>query len=258
MPVRLDSAVRQSLSWWLPVLFLALLLKQHYSVADAMQLQWILRPLAELLGLMTGNAFQRNSNGEWFSISADVRLVKSCAGVNFLLMSLLAYAWVLRPDRRERTQTLVWFGAHLLSLVTISIAAWSTALAANLMRILLAMNLQVDHSIVHAFGLNDSEIHRFIGLAVYLPLLSLQLMAAGRVNRRQVILIPVLLYFLLMVFVPMLNGNAWRNPGLFFTHLLQLGFACALFSALLYLLMLDRRPQPRSLRRHGRSFKTAI
>ena len=201
---------------------------------------------------MSGNAFQRAANGDWFSISADIRLVKSCAGINFMLMSLLAYAWTFRPDERARPQTLVWYGTRVLLLAAISIAAWSTALAANLVRILLAMNLQTDDSLVHTIGLDDSEVHRLIGLAVYLPLLALQMMAAGRANRKQVILLPVLLYLLLMVVVPMLNGNAMRNPELFFNHLLQLGFACTLFSGLLYLLMPNIRDKPGSF---GAKFK---
>ncbi len=234
MRLRFDTEFWQSLLWWLPVFALALLLKHHYSVADTAGLEWMLQPLSDLLAVITGHEFHREMNGEWVSIPADVRLVKTCAGINFMLMSLLAYAWVFRPDRREKPQTAAWFGGHLVLLTAICVAAWITALFANSLRILLAMYLQTDHSILQAAGIAENDIHRFIGLVVYLPLLSLQMLPGRRIGKWQLLFIPGLLYAALMVLVPLLTGNALRNPALFTDHVLQLVVAIALIQGMLY------------------------
>ncbi len=234
MRLRFDKSFWQSLLWWLPVFTLALLLKHHYSVADTAQLEWVLQPLSDLLSLITGYDFHREENGEWVSILADVRLVKSCAGINFMLMSLLAYAWVFRPDRRETPQTSAWFGGHLALLAAVCVAAWITTLFANSLRILLAMYLQTDNSIVQATGIAEGDIHRFIGLAIYLPLLSLQMLPGRRISKRQMLYIPGLLYAALMVLVPLLTGNALRNPELFVDHVLQMVVAIVLIQGMLY------------------------
>ena len=238
---RLNFNNWQSLAWWLPVSTLTLYLKYHYSIAEAGDLQWMLQPLCELIELVTGYEFQQDSNGEWFSHEADVHLVNSCAGINFMLMSLLAYAWVFRPDAQQTQSDYYWLAGHLILIATILLAAWTTALLANALRILLAMALQTDDSVITSLGLSDDEVHRYIGLAVYLPILSLQLLAdKKRTSPRQLILIPVLLYVLTMVLIPLLTGNALLKPGLFFTHIIQLGAGIAFIQGLIFMVVRKR------------------
>jgi exosortase K len=243
MALRIDRNFRQSLFWWLPIFTLALLLKQHYSSADTLELEWILQPLSDLLSLITGNEFHRDTNGDWVSITADVRLVKSCAGINFMLMSLLAFAWTFRPDREEQPQPFVWIGGYTMLLAAICVAAWIMALLANTLRILLAMQLQTEDSVIHALGIDGNRIHRLIGLAVYLPLLTLQLTLGKRVSTGQILCIPVFLYAGLMVLVPLLTGNALRNPALFLEHVSQLVVGVAVTQTGLHLLMRRRQLQ---------------
>ena len=200
------------LAWWVAVLSVALAIKHHYSIASAADLDWMLRPLSLLLEWLSGHPFHRNSLYEWVSESADVRLVKACAGINFLLMSLAAWAWVFRPDRREDTDVPTWVAGQILLLFTVIIAAWTTSLLANCLRILVAMNLPA-----HGDGL-----HRLIGMLVYVPLLSLQLHLGDRGNWKAALAGPVILYLLLMAVVPALTGNAFNNPGQFIEHLLYL------------------------------------
>jgi hypothetical protein len=128
-------------------------------------------------------------------------------------------------------------------LAAICVAALAMTLLANTLRILLAIHLQTDDSILHTLGINGSEIHRLIGLSVYLPLLTLQMMPGKRVGRRQMLSVPILLYAALMVLVPLLTGNAMRNPALFLEHLLQLVIGIAVIQAILHLLM---KPQQRN------------
>ena len=204
------------LAWWLAVLGVALAIKYHYSIATAADLDWMLRPLSLLLEWSSGHPFHRNSLDEWVSESADVRLVKACAGINFLLMSLMAWAWVFRPDRREDADVPTWLAGQILLVFAVIVAAWTTSLLANTLRILVAMNLPA-----HGDGL-----HRLIGMLIYVPLLSLQLHLGDRGNWKAALAGPVILYLLLMALVPVLTGNAFNNPGQFVEHLLYL-FAMA-------------------------------
>jgi exosortase K len=206
---RLDG---KTLAWWLTALAVALAIKHHYSVASAADLQWMLRPLSQLLEWISGHPFHRDGLHEWVSESADIRLVKACAGINFLLMSLLAWAWVFRPDHREAAHLQTWVAGRILLLFALIMAAWTTALLANSLRILVAMNLPG-----HGAGL-----HRLIGMLIYVPLLSLQLHLGDRGNWKAAFAGPVILYLLLMAVVPVLTGNAFNSPGVFIEHLLYL------------------------------------
>jgi len=210
------------LCWWLAVLTVALLIKRHYSIASAADLDWMLRPLALLLEWASGHAFQQDALHEWVSPGADVRLVKACAGINFLLMSLLAWAWVFRPSPRANGNPAVWIAGYSALLCTVAASAWITSLLANSLRILVAMHLPEQ----------DSGMHRIIGLLVYVPLLSLQLLAGDRKNWKRALAGPVLLYFLLMALVPLLTGNALRSPVLFIEHLFTLAAMAALMLGL--------------------------
>jgi exosortase K len=212
----------KTLAWWLAVLAVALAIKHHYSVASAADLQWMLRPLSLLLEWISGHAFHRDSLHEWVSESADIRLVKACAGINFLLMSLLAWAWVFRPDRGDDVGVPTRVAGRILLLLAVIVAAWTTALLANSLRILVAMNLPG-----HGAGL-----HRLIGMLIYVPLLSLQLHLGDRDNWRAALAGPVILYLVLMAVVPVLTGNAFNSPGRFIEHLLYLAVMTTIMGCL--------------------------
>jgi len=212
----------RALLWWLTALLVALALKHHYSVASLSELDWMLRPLARLLEGFTGQAFVRAANGEWVSTGADVRLVKACAGVNFMLMSFLVYAWLMRPVSRARAGLRSWATSRAFLLSLAVMAAWLTALFANSLRIVLAMQAESRGWHLDAAGLHAADVHRWIGMLVYLPLLSLQMMADRRATGREVLVMPLLVYLLLMLLVPMLTGNACHDPALFSRHLLSL------------------------------------
>ena len=202
----------KALSWWLAAASVAVAIKHHYSIATTADLEWIMQPLSQLLEWISGHTFRRDSLNEWVSESADVRLVKACAGINFLLMSLLAWAWVFRPDGRRDVGIPLWVVERILLLCTMIVAAWATSLLANSLRILIAMNLPVD----------GAGLHRMIGLLIYVPLLSLQLHLGERGNWKAALVGPAILYLLLMAVVPVLTGNAFNNPGQFTEHLLYL------------------------------------
>jgi exosortase K len=201
----------KTFSWWLTVLSVALAIKYHYSIASAADLEWMLRPLSLLLERISGHPFHRDSLHAWVSESADVRLVKACAGINFLLMSL-----------REDVDVPTWVAGRILLLFAVIIAAWITGLLANSLRIIVAMNLPV----------HGADLHRLIGMLIYVPLLSLQLHLGDRGNWKVALAGPVILYLLLMAVVPVLTGNAFNNPGQFIEHLLYLAAMMTIMGSL--------------------------
>jgi len=217
----------QSLLWWLAVLALVVQLKHHYSIATAAELEWMLRPLSQLLEGFTGHEFHRDGRSEWVSETADVRLVKACAGINFMLISFMAYAWIARPERCLGAGLLPWIAGRLLLLCATVVAAWASGLFANSLRIILAMSVDSDGWGLDAIGIGAAELHRFIGMGIYLPVLSLQMMLGNCSTNRDAVVVPLLLYLLLMVVVPLLTGNALQRPTLFIKHLLSVSVMMA-------------------------------
>jgi len=225
----------QSLLWWLAVLAVVVQLKHHYSIATVTDLEWIFRPLSQLLEWFTGHEFHRDSNYEWVSEGADVRLVKACAGINFMLMSFMAYAWIVRPDRCVDTDPLSWIAGQLLLLCAAFIASWTTCLLANSLRIIVAMTVESHGWGLEAIGIGAVELHRLIGMAIYAPLLSLQMMLGNRSRSRDALAAPILLYLLLLVVVPLLTGNALQHPTLFIMHLLSVSVMMAVMCGIYFL-----------------------
>ncbi|VAW79465.1 hypothetical protein MNBD_GAMMA15-2540 [hydrothermal vent metagenome] len=222
MPFRRETWHWPSAGWWLVVTALAVLLKHHYSIASAADLEWMFRPLSLLLEGLTGHEFHRDDNFEWVSESADVRLVKSCAGINFMLMSFVVYAWVARPDPEEDVGLWALIAAQLLLLTAAITASWATCLLANSLRIIVAMAAVSNGWELGVIGLDAAELHRVIGIVIYVPLLSLQMMLGNHTRIRDAFMAPVLLYLLLMIIVPLLTGNALQNPAMFTRHLLNI------------------------------------
>ena len=226
----------RSLWWWLTVLAVVVQLKHHYSIATAAELEWMLRPLSQLLEWVTGHEFHRDNRAEWVSETADVRLVKGCAGINFMLMSFMAYAWGVRPQGCAGTGLLPWIGRRLTLLFAVVVAAWATGLVANSLRIIGAMSVESQGWQPDALGSGAAGLHSLIGMAIYLSVLSVQMILAERAMSRDAVAAAFLLYLLLMVVVPLLTGNAMQQPTLFLEHLLSLSVMMAVMWSICSLL----------------------
>lgn len=172
---------------------LVMAVKQFYSVATAAQLQWQLYPLVLALELCSDLHFQATDDFAWRDALHGVDIVKSCAGINFLLISLLGYLWLWRDKPSGLRLT-----------VRALLCAWFTALGANTLRILLSIGCQAN--LAGYAGLSDDESHRGIGVAVYFVCLWLQLSGFHWQQARRMAVAALLIYLSVALLLPLLRA----------------------------------------------------
>lgn len=180
--------------YWLPALILALALKQFYSAASAALLQWQLYPLVVALELVTELRFEQSADSGWFDALHQVSIVKPCAGINFLIISLLGYWWSWREKPLRSYSIVLAFGL-----------AWLTALSANVLRIVLCLYAQLP--LAALIGVTEADSHRLVGIGVYFLTLWLQLAKLNWKNLRPAATTAAVIYLSVAVFMPM--SRAW-------------------------------------------------
>ncbi len=157
------------------VLLCALGLKLYYSTASANQLRWILVPTKTLVEWMSGTSFQFESYAGYISSNRDFLIAASCAGVNFLITAFLMLS--LGRMWRNRSQRLSWS-----FIPTAMVFAYLATLAANMVRISLALRLQ-GMSLGGAW-LSQNQLHRVEGISIYFGFLLLLSVFADRIGRQ--------------------------------------------------------------------------
>lgn len=180
----LNRAVRYVL-----VFGLVLALKQFYSAAHAAQLQWMLYPLVLMLELFSDMHFRLMPDDVWLDQTHRVSIVKACAGINFLIISLLANLWLQRQQ-----------APSVRILLHVCLTAWLSTLGANTLRVLLCVYGQ--HGLADITGISEEDSHRAIGIAVYFLCLWTQLSAFTLQNLPQRALIALIFYFSITLLLP--------------------------------------------------------
>jgi len=201
--------MRATLVWWSLAAGVAVALKVHFSAAATSDLEWMLRPVALLLRLVTGWRFSQTDAGEWYSFDAGIVLVKACAGINFMTLSFLGWCWLCRPRNAARlheraSEWPVLLGCSLL-------LAWGTALVVNSLRILAIVHWQPTLEL----WLPAEDAHRLLGLAIYVTALNAQVLAFDRRRWRLSVLVACAGYTALMLGVPLVTGNAMEDIDLY-------------------------------------------
>lgn len=190
---------------WGLVLLAVLALKQGYALAGAEHLQWMLAPLADVLNLVGGLSFQPQPDGVWLDAGHRVVLVKACAGGNFLLTAWLAYLWRWRHR-----------ASPLRTVLTAAAEAWVTTLAANALRILLAVHSQ--DALARFGGLAAEDSHRLLGIGVYFLCLWGVLSSRGRLHAA--LIVATGLYLGVNLVLPALRALVLGLPAIDRGHLL--------------------------------------
>ena len=190
-------------------------LKRHYADARVEDLEWILRPTAGLVGVMTGTAFAPQPGEGYFSRERLFLIEKSCAGINFMIAAFGMLVLALL----HRTGCLV-SAARVLGVSLL--ASYSAAVLVNAVRIAIAMWLAAHPAAVSAFSAAD--VHRVEGIVVYFGGLVLLYALVQWVDRTTVAhvfrrtALPLAAYYAVTLAVPLANGAA--QSGAFAEHAL--------------------------------------
>lgn len=150
-------------------------LKRQYADARADDLEWILRPTAQVVGVMTGTAFERHPGEGYLAPSRLFLIEKSCAGVNFLIAAFGMLMFTLRGR-------VVSVRAAAAVLAASFAASYGAAVVVNAVRIAVAMWLAA-HPVGGAIA-DAADVHRLEGITVYFGGLALLYEAARRLDRR--------------------------------------------------------------------------
>ena len=212
---------RQVCCWWIMMIGIAICLKYFYSIATPLDLQWLLRPLALLTQWLLGLQFINNGSGEWLNVENNIAIIKSCSGINFMILSLFVYAKRYQPvvvPSRGRRNILMMTGRDI---VICLLAAWCATLTVNAIRIVVAIQLY-RYEITFA-GLSPDQLHRIAGVVIYFPALWLQFHLFGRIRNVHAGIIAALFYLGLLIFVPLITGNYLGQPRVFIEHVLVAG-----------------------------------
>ena len=201
-----------------PVAAPACLLKAWYSGADNWSLQWVLQPLAALTGMITGLDFEVDGFGNWINHVNHIAIVKSCAGVNFMVLSLLIYQYRGMKFLQRHTGVITRVFQYLFVGVSCLFAAWYTALFVNTLRIGLAIYLYLENFTLP--GLGSREIHLAAGVLLYFPALWLQCLVCCGTGITHTGKVALGCYLGMVVLVPVLSGNFLEQPRGFLWHVL--------------------------------------
>ncbi len=149
-------------------LLVMLLLKYHYSLATAAELDWILAPTARLVAWLTSANPLRESGVGYVDFAKGIIVAPSCAGVNFMIMAFGLAALVGLHHVRRSIGQLAW--------LTLAFAgAYGLTLTVNSLRIVFSMALyQAD---IYAGWVTVERVHRLAGVGVYLGALWLYFLA---------------------------------------------------------------------------------
>jgi exosortase K len=218
-----------------------LILKLHYSLASAHQLDWILAPTAKLGAWCTSDNFLPESGVGYVDFATGIIVAPACAGINFMIMAFgLAAFYGLHHIRRPAGQ-LVWV---ILALV----GAYGLTLPINTIRIALsAATYQAD---IYTGWLTVARVHRLVGIGLYLGslwllFLSLQLVIPRLCSRfdhpghhdgfRLPGWMAVAWYLLGALGVPLANGAWQRGSPTFGEHYATVLMASLALCAMVWL-----------------------
>jgi exosortase K len=200
------------------VLGAAFLVKRHYSVASAAELDWLLGPTAALVERASGYRFVRREGLGYLSSELGLLIAPACAGINYLVIALsaLTFGFVRRMGTPARK--FAWIGGSAL-------LAYGMTLGVNAARIALSVALR---------PWSCPELHRIVGIVVYLSsLLALywvveRILGRCRNGSLAMVGLPLGCYLGVTLLIPLVRGahvhpEYWRHAGVVLLTAVVLG-----------------------------------
>lgn len=152
----------------LVTLLTMLLLKRHYSLATADQLDWILAPTARLVAWLTPAHPVYEYGVGYVDFSHGIIVAPACAGINFMIMAFGLATLCNLANSRRICGTLSWLGLALG-------LAYGYTLVVNALRIAVSMALYKAE--IYGAWLTMERLHRVAGITLYAVALWLFFMA---------------------------------------------------------------------------------
>jgi exosortase K len=191
--------------------------KQYYRDASAGDLRWILAPTSQLVSWLSGHDFVYESGQGWINTDVMFVIAPACAGVNFALAAFLALTLGSLAGMASGRATARRLGVA-------AALAYAATLVVNTTRIVIAIAMH--RGTIEISG-DRAELHRIEGIVVYLGGLC-ALYAFARAletgRKRMSFVIPVGVYLLITLGLPLANGAAAR--GEFARHAAWVVSAC--------------------------------
>jgi len=214
-------------AYYIWILAIAFVLKQHYSLAGSDALVWILGPTAALAEIISGIPFEHESFTGYISRDARAVIAPACAGVNFMVIAfgMTAYQGVSR---------LIGTGRNMVWLVGSLGGAYLLTILVNALRITLSIYLY--GADLYTDQVTPATLHRIAGVFIYFTALSaiylvngkittgLQASGPARLCRWFTIgsrgLVPLLWYTAITLVVPLVRRLEIAGQPQFQSHLL--------------------------------------
>lgn len=217
---------------YIVALTIAVLLKAHYTHADAAALKWVLAPTSWCVEHFSGIRFLWESGIGYINNEHMAVIVPACAGVNFMIIAFCMISFMLLQKQGRMK-------FRLLGITAAIPAAFTATVIANAARIALAVYFYDIH--LHYGLFTQERIHRLLGIVLYFfTLCSLySILNSKRINRdstqshshvyiRHVpvpqIIVPAMWYLAITLVVPLLLGKFSLYGSQLFEHALFLLF----------------------------------
>ncbi len=234
--------------FYLTILAITAGLKLHYSTAGSESLDWILRPTAGLVEIISGIRFEHEPLAGYLSRDHRAIIAPACAGVNFLIVAfcMIAFSGVSR---------LTGTGSRLGWLAGSLAGAYLATILVNALRIIISLNLY--DADIYSAALTPRAVHRAGGVLLYFTALSGLYPLARRIltglwtsgprnlapgertmERFGTTLqsaVPFCWYLGFTLGVPLLHHRSLIEQPLFRDHAVTVAVACAAVSIVFYI-----------------------
>jgi exosortase K len=155
---------KQNLPYYLIAIGLFVLLKVGYAYADTDDLQFFLKPIDVLVGLLTGSQSVYLAESGYYHESLHIVIGKTCSGVNFWCLCFLVFSYLgLKYFDRPLHKTLVLPIALLCTYLLTIFANTSRIFASIIMR----------NQTLNIFPDKQYLLHETVGIVIKLSFLIL-------------------------------------------------------------------------------------
>jgi len=206
------------------VIALSCFLKAHYRTASVDELIWILQPTARVMETVFKIPFIWEKGTGFVNHREMMMIVKSCAGINFLIIGFCMCTFNLIPRVRQRRY-------KLLALIITGVGMVLITVFVNAARIWISICFSSLISDIR--WLTPGQFHRLEGIAVYFMFLWI---IYGLIRHRGTIklLAPFCWYLSITLLIPLINALHHGFHARFVEHAMWVIGVSALMAAVLY------------------------